>query len=127
MKKLVATALIGGAALGGVILGAGNSDAKIEPGHYKSRVLIYGVIPLPESNAHVVGNRIYEDVFGFGPRNYYTYKIIPTKDGGTAYRDVPNGRQISVTPYKKTRYGYKGENKLGGVVPNGATELRRVR
>ncbi|MEE4023886.1 hypothetical protein V1Y59_12435 [Gordonia sp. PKS22-38] len=126
-KRIIAGALIGGAAVMGISLGAGNAEAKIEPGQYKSQRFTFGFIPTPESNVRVVGNRMYQDYYGLGPWNYSSGPIFPTRDGGVvATSSDPTMQWISSTKYTKTDYGYKGVYSEFGI-PLIDTTLKKVR
>lgn len=125
MKRILFGSFIAAAAIAGIGLGSGSAEAKIEPGDYKSQQLLYGVVPAPESNYRVIGNRAYSDLFGLGPWNLYSYKIKPTKNGGVMYRDFPGG-WLNRQDFKKTHNGYSGPNFVYGV-PSGTAGLKRVR
>lgn len=128
LKKLIVGGLIAGAAAVGISAGAaGSAEAKIEPGHYKHQMLMYGFIPTPESNATVVGNRIYQDYYGIGPWNLTNTPIRQTKNGGVT--SFGNGGPIEEwfgrNEYRKTRNGYYGTTYSWGV-PFGNSMLKKV-
>ncbi|WP_210754540.1 hypothetical protein [Gordonia paraffinivorans] len=116
MKRLIAGALIAGAATFGLVAGAGDSDAKINEGNYKHQLLMYGVVPTPESNARVIGNTYQQDCYGIGSKNVYQYSIRPTKDGGVAsYSSHPAVEWYYRTEYHRTKNGYVGTTYNFGV------------
>ncbi|MBA5846288.1 hypothetical protein [Gordonia amicalis] len=116
VKRLIAGALIAGAATFGLVAGAGDSDAKIKEGRYKHQLLMYGVVPTPESNARVIGNTYQQDYYGVGPANVYQYSIRPTKNGGVAsYSSHPAVEWYYRTEYRRTKNGYVGTTYNFGV------------
>lgn len=121
MKKIIAGALIGGAAAMGMAFGAGHADAKINSAEYRSQTLVYGFIPTPESNVRVVGNTMYSDYYGLGPQNLTTQWIVPTKHGGnaSAYGTSPIGQWFTRTEFQKSRGGYFGTTYIYGGIPIG--------
>jgi hypothetical protein len=97
-------------------VGAGDSDAKIKPGQYKQQNLIYGVIPMPESNARVIGNGLYTDYYGIGPWNLQRQQIQPTKHGGVAALTAdPVMQWFGRTEFRRTENGYVGTTYSWGV------------
>lgn len=123
----MATALIGSASVVGVSLGASDAHAKIEPAQYKYKQQLYGVIPTPDSNARVVGNRLYSDYFGAGRWNMYNYKIAPTRHGGSfGSTPGPVGSWIGHTEFTKSRNGYQGVIYAWGQIPVGTAQLQKA-
>ncbi|MEE4023885.1 hypothetical protein V1Y59_12430 [Gordonia sp. PKS22-38] len=128
IKRIIAGALIGGAAVMGISLGAGNAEAKIEPGQYKSQYLIYGFIPTPESNVRVIGNRMYQDYYGIGPWNLSSLQIMPTERGGiVSNSDHPAVVWLGHHEMNKSRNGYWGTTYSYGKIPFGNAMLKKVR
>ena len=125
----MAGALVGAAAMSGIAVGGGSAEAKIEQGRYRMHTLAYGVIPSPESNARMVGSTLFWDYWGVGPWNLYSYKIKPTRSGGTAsyFTTDPASQWFSRIELKKTRYGYRGDVYNYGGIPAGDMILRKVR
>ncbi|MFW0797053.1 hypothetical protein AAFP30_24825 [Gordonia sp. CPCC 205515] len=128
LKTIIAGALVGGAAVMGISLGAGHAEAKIEPGKYKEQTFVYGFIPLPESNVRVIGNTKYQDYYGVGPWNLSHGTIIPRTYGGTTavYGDNPISLWYDRVDYRKTPHGYKGTG-YGFGVPTIDYNLKKVR
>lgn len=124
LKKLVTGGLVGGVAVLGLAFGTGHAEAKIEPGHYKHHYMIYGVIPTPESNVVVVGNKAYTDLWGFGS---YPKTIIPTKNGGIMYSgNTAMDRFLQRDVYtQRTKEGYKGKGYAYDI-SQATTHLRKV-
>lgn len=125
MKRLIAGALIAGAAVFGLAVGAGESAAEIKPGQYKHQQLIYGVIPTPESNARVIGNGIYTDYYGIGPWNLIRQQIQPTKNGGVVSQTAdPIVQWVGRVEYRRTKNGYVGTTYVYGGIPIGDVLLK---
>lgn len=116
VKRLIAGALIAGAATFGLVAGAGDSEAKIKEGNYKSQGLIYGFVPTPESDSRVVGNTIQQNYYGLGPVNLSQAPIRQTKNGGVvAPYPGPVGEWLTRTEYHRTKNGYVGTQYVYGV------------
>ena len=128
MKKVVAGALIGGASLMGLGLGAGHAEAKIEPGRYVLQT-VWGAVPTPEYNATVVGNTMYTDYFGVGPRNLYAHGIVPTKNGGNAslFGTGPAAQWYERVEFHKRGNDYVGTMYSYGGVPSGTVYLKKTK
>ena len=111
----------------GLGLGAGHAEAKIEPGSYVVQRVDFGFLPTPESNAKVVGNVLYQDISGVGPKNAFTQWIVPTKNGGNAspYGVAPAGQWVTRTEFVKTRNGYTGTEYTYGGIPTGTVYLKK--
>ncbi len=129
MKKLIAGALISGAAIVGLGVGSGHANASIEPGKYKLDQSLYGVIPTPQSNARVVGNTLQQDFYGIGPQNLLVQSVIPTKKGGNAsfYGNSPAGQWVQHTEFRKVGDKYVGTTYAYGQIPVGNTTLTKVK
>ncbi|OCH83154.1 hypothetical protein [Gordonia sp. UCD-TK1] len=124
MKRLIAGALIAGTAVFGLTVGAGDSDAKIKPGNYKQQQLIYGFVPMPESNARVIGNGMYTDYYGIGPWNLQRQQIQQTPHGGVvAHTADPVMQWFPRTEFRRTKNGYVGTMYSWGV-PLGSALLK---
>lgn len=105
-------------------MGAGDSDAKIKPGNYKHQQLIYGFIPMPESNTRVIGNGMYTDYFGIGPWNLQRQQIQQTPHGGVvAHTADPVMQWFARTEFRRTKNGYVGTTYSWGV-PLGSALLK---
>ncbi|GAB06876.1 hypothetical protein GII30_22835 [Gordonia amarae] len=129
VRKWIAGALVGAAAMSGVAVGAGSAEAKIDQGRYKMQQFVYGVIPTPVANARVIGSTLFYDYWGVGPWNLYSQKIKPTRSGGMAsfLTTHPASQWYSRIEFRKTRYGYKGTMYSTGSVAMGDMILRKVR
>lgn len=127
LKKFVVGALIGGAAMCGIAAGSGTAEAKIEPGHYKAHYVIYGIIPMPEYNVTVIGNRAYSDFYGAGRWNQYTSTITPTRNGGIIARNNdPVTSFVQRDEYThRTKNGYRGTT-YGYGIPTGDAILKKT-
>ena len=112
----------------GLGLGAGHAEAKIEPGPYVSQPVLYGFIPYPESNVHVRGNKLTQDIYGIGQTNQSTSYIVPTKQGGnvSAYGTNPEAQWFSRVEFRKTRNGYAGTSYVLGGIPTGEYYLKNT-
>lgn len=112
----------------GLGLGAGHAEAKIEPGSYVLQGVNFGFLPTPESNVKVVGNVMYQDYAGVGPRNTFTQWIRPTKDGGVTsiYGTTPTGQWVQRIEYHRTRNGYVGTQYGYGGIPFGTFYLKKT-
>ena len=112
----------------GLGLGAGHAEAKIEPGSYVVQTVSFGVLPGPESNAKVVGNTMYWDFNGVGPRNAYTFGIVPTKHGGNAspLGTSPAAQWFERIEFHKTRNGYTGVMYTYGGVATANVYLKKT-
>lgn len=116
VKRLIAGALIAGAATFGLVAGAGDSEAKIKSGNYKQQMLMYGFIPSPESNARIVGNTYQQDWYGLGPQNLTQYPIRQTKNGGVvSLAPHPIVEWYWRVDYRRTENGYVGTQYSMGV------------
>jgi len=137
MKRLLAVLLITASALLGTGaadgLGAGTADAApstIVPGKYRATQALGGVtIPLPASNARIVGRMLYLDYYGTGAPNTYTYALKPTKRGMTAslFGRSQAGQWVGHIDFVKTPYGYRGTSYAYGPIAGGEVILRKVR
>lgn len=127
LKKIFSGAIIGGIGVFGLVIGGGQAEAKIEPGHYKHHYMIYGVIPTPESNVVVIGNKAYTDFWGMGAWNQYPKTILPTKNGGVMYTGhTATDRFLQRDEYtQRTKDGYKGKGYAYNISQL-TTHLRKV-
>ncbi|WP_239582614.1 hypothetical protein [Gordonia rubripertincta] len=108
-------------------VGAGPLARDDDDGRYKFQLVMYGVIPYPESNARVIGNRLFQDIYGVGPWNATSSHITQTRNGGiVAIAGDPVAHWYSRIELRKTPHGYKGVQYSGGV-PTGDVYLRKVR
>jgi hypothetical protein len=137
MKKLLAVFLITASVLLGAgtaagQFGVGAADAKpkastIVPGRYTAQFFIYGAVPTPLSNARIVGQTLYQDYYGIGPRNTYTLPLTPTKRGMIAsYGRDRLTQWFYRVEFRKTGYGYKGVVYNWGGIAMGDWVLRKV-
>ncbi|NLE78449.1 MAG: hypothetical protein GX610_02535 [Rhodococcus sp.] len=108
MSRIVGGALVGGATLAGVVMGSGVAQAEIAPGNYVSQDLLYGFLPMPESNVTVVGNQYLSDFYGLGPV-LAEYFISPTPNGGIIHSGSdPVSQWMIRREVTKTPTGYYG-------------------
>lgn len=108
-NKIAAGAVVGGAAVVGVVMGAGPAQAQVDEGHYVGQRFAYGVIPTPEFNVNIVGNQFQQDYYGLGPQNLGTSVIAPTADGGNAGVGAdPVSQWFGHYELHKTATGYEG-------------------
>ncbi|KSU54471.1 MULTISPECIES: hypothetical protein [unclassified Gordonia (in: high G+C Gram-positive bacteria)] len=127
VKTIVAGLLITAGLATGLGLGSGQAHAKIDDGRYKYQLVMYGVIPYPESNARVIGNRLFQDIYGVGPWNATNSHITHTRNGGiVSIAGDSVAHWYSRIELRKTPHGYKGVLFAGGV-PTGDVYLRKVR
>ncbi|MEE4024416.1 hypothetical protein V1Y59_15125 [Gordonia sp. PKS22-38] len=120
-KKIIAGALIGGAAIMGISVGAGHAEAKMEPGLYKHQGYWHQFPIFPESNVKIVGDKMYSDVYGITPMQGPS-TIFPRKNGGTvSTADNPVALWAGRTDYTKTPYGYLGNTYTYGIPSIGST------
>ncbi|WP_287016540.1 hypothetical protein [Gordonia sp. (in: high G+C Gram-positive bacteria)] len=128
IKRIIAGALIGGAAVMGISFGAGHAEAKIEPGQYKYQAFTWGLIPTPVSNVRIVGDQFYSDISGVGPSDINRATLVPTKNGGilTLSKD-PVAMWFGRIEFTKTAYGYHGTTFNYGGIPTGDVVLKKVR
>ncbi|MDY6808957.1 hypothetical protein [Gordonia mangrovi] len=129
INRIIAGALIGGAAVVGVSVGAGSAEAKIDPGQYKMQSRVYGFIPYPDTNVKVVGNRMYQDFYGVGPSNASTFEIDQTPRGGITsnFTTHPLMQWYARTEWSKTKSGYRGTNYVLGGIPVADYTLKKTR
>lgn len=135
MKRLLAILLITASALlgAGAVDGVGAADAKpstIVPGKYRATQAVGGfTIPLPASNARIVGRLLYIDYYGTGAPNTYTYALKPTKRGMIAsfFGRSQAGQWVGHIDFVKTSYGYRGVSYAYGPLAGGEVILHRVR
>lgn len=120
-RKFVAATVAVGASTA-VCAGAGAAQASppappIAPGHYVMQTMSYGVIPTPESNATVVGNRLTFDYLGLGPQGFPW--IITPIPGGAAirYGADPVTQWMTHWEVHKTPTGYYGTQYEDGQIP----------
>ncbi|MFZ2241703.1 MAG: hypothetical protein WAV90_19475 [Gordonia amarae] len=126
VRKWIAGALVGAAAMSGVVVGAGSAEAKIDSGWYTIQWYEYGILPMPKQPAKVVGNTLIGNPTGFLPWDMSRMKIRPTRFGGVASSAPdPVSEWTLRIDFKKTPYGYKGMLFEFGVIV-GDVYLRKV-
>lgn len=119
-NRVAAGAVVGGAAVVGVVMGAGPAQAQVDDGHYVGQNLIYGVIPTPEYNARVAGNLYHQDFYGLGPESPFAMGVTPTPDGGNiAWGSDPVSHWFNHFEVHKTPTGYYGTQYEYGQIPIG--------
>lgn len=107
---------MGGATLVGLVVSPATAQAEIEPGHYVAQQMMYGFIPMPESNVTVVGNQLQQDYYGLGPHNLMSKPITPTPDGGIiSFGSDPVSQWFARFELHKTPTGYYGTMISWGV------------
>ncbi|WP_258307122.1 hypothetical protein [Gordonia paraffinivorans] len=121
---MIVGALIAGASVFGLAVGAGDSGAEIKAGNYKNQRLIYGFVPTPESNVRVVGNTYQQDYYTLGPQNLMQYQVRQTKNGGVvSYSSHPVSEWFWRYEFHRTKNGYVGTEYTYGI-PFGTVLLK---